>query len=120
MSTDFPTLINTLSAATLDGGGHTDAALRREVSTYTAVLSQDYMPDENNIPADLKPFLYKMAQYAYKITDTDFEQLKATYSEEELFELTISAAFGAGLARLERGLELLDLDSDFEGDDSCA
>jgi alkylhydroperoxidase family enzyme len=46
--------------------------------------------------------------HAYKVTDVDINQLKvAGYSEDELYELTISAALGAGLARLNRGLELL-------------
>jgi hypothetical protein len=45
---------------------------------------------------------------AYKVTDKDIEALKqAGYSEDAIFEITISAAVGAAYARLERGLEIL-------------
>ena len=52
--------------------------------------------------------------YAYKTTDEDVAALKrAGYSEDEIFEITLSATLGASLARLERGLALLD------GRESC-
>jgi alkylhydroperoxidase/carboxymuconolactone decarboxylase family protein YurZ len=43
-----------------------------------------------------------------KYTDEDIAGLhQAGYSEDEIFEITLSAALGAGLARLERGFAAL-------------
>jgi alkylhydroperoxidase family enzyme len=49
-----------------------------------------------------------VALHAYKTTDADIEKLlQAGYSEDAIFEITLSAALGAGRARLERGLAAL-------------
>ncbi len=49
-----------------------------------------------------------VARHAYKTTDAHVAALKqAGYSEDAIFELTLSAALGAGMARLERGLAAL-------------
>jgi alkylhydroperoxidase family enzyme len=57
------------------------------------------------IPAALRAYVAKVRQYAYKVTDEDVEALKrAGYSEDAIFEVTASAALGAAVLRLERGL----------------
>jgi alkylhydroperoxidase family enzyme len=41
-------------------------------------------------------------RHAYRVVDADVEALRdAGWSEEAIFELTIAAALGAGLRRLE-------------------
>jgi len=61
-----------------------------------------------DIPTDLADSLNKMALHAYKTTDEDIQALRqAGYSEDAIFEITLSTALGAGLARLERGLAAL-------------
>jgi alkylhydroperoxidase family enzyme len=46
--------------------------------------------------------------HAYKVTDRDVDELKAVgYTEDEIFEHTVSAATAAGLERLEAALETL-------------
>jgi alkylhydroperoxidase family enzyme len=46
--------------------------------------------------------------HAYKVTDADIETLrKAGYSEDVIFELTLSAALGAGITRFDRGIAML-------------
>jgi alkylhydroperoxidase family enzyme len=60
------------------------------------------------VPEELTRYVDKVAKHAYKVTDADVEALHlAGYSEDAIFEITLSAALGAGLARLERGLEAL-------------
>ena len=82
-----------------------EAALRREVAEY-AVAPQ---PGNEQIPPVLMQYLTKVAMHSYRVTDADIAQLKAAgYSEDELYELTVCAAFGSGLARLNRGLALLE------------
>ena len=49
-----------------------------------------------------------MRRNAYKVTDQDIQALKdAGYSEDVIFEQTVSVAVAAGLERLEAGLEVL-------------
>jgi alkylhydroperoxidase family enzyme len=59
-------------------------------------------------PPDFGPYLAKVRQHAYEVTDQDVEELKeAGHSEDEIFEQTVSTAVAAGLERLEAGLETL-------------
>ena len=53
-------------------------------------------------------YLDKVRRHAYKTTDEDVAALKdAGYSEDEIFEHTVSAAVAAGLERLDAGLRVL-------------
>ena len=97
-----------LVEAVLTGPGETDPALRRTIEAYAAEIGR--RPDEKagKLPAELATYVTKVARYAYKTTDEDIEALRqAGYSEDAIFEITLSAALGAGMARLERGLAVL-------------
>ena len=49
-----------------------------------------------------------MRLHAYKVTDRDVAELKASgFSEDEIFEQTVSAAVAAGFERLDAGLRAL-------------
>ena len=88
--------------------GVTDQATRREIIAYACA---DALGDEcGSAPVSaLKPYLDKVVRHAYKVVDADVGRLKQVdYSEDEIFELTIAAALGASLARLERGFALVD------------
>jgi hypothetical protein len=75
----------------------TEPALRQ------AVAARGELPDE------LAPFVSKVHDRAYEIVDADVEALReAGYDENEIFELTVAAAVGAGLHRLETGLAALE------------
>jgi alkylhydroperoxidase family enzyme len=59
-------------------------------------------------PPELVAYLEKVRLHAYKVTDSDVDELKAAgFSEDEIFEHTVSAAAGAGLERLDAGLATL-------------
>ncbi|MFL6034906.1 MAG: hypothetical protein ACJ74I_07495 [Gaiellaceae bacterium] len=63
---------------------------------------------ERPAPPELAAYLDKVRLHAYEVTDRDVEELKeAGFSEDEIFEHTVSAAVAAGLARLEAGLAAL-------------
>ena len=63
---------------------------------------------ERPAPADFATYLDKVRTQAYRVTDADVQALKdAGYSEDQIFEHTVSAAVAAGLARLEAGLASL-------------
>jgi alkylhydroperoxidase family enzyme len=59
-------------------------------------------------PPELAPYLDKVRRNAYKVTDADVEALKdAGWSEDVIFEQTVSVAVSAGLERLDAALEVL-------------
>jgi hypothetical protein len=81
--------------------------LRQGVEAYAARLWGGRR-EALEIPADLVDYVRKVALNAYKTTDEDIQRLKeAGYSEDVIFEITLCAGMGAGLARLERGLTVL-------------
>jgi alkylhydroperoxidase family enzyme len=63
---------------------------------------------EREAPPDFAPYLDKVRSNAYEITDADVQALEdAGYSEDAIFEQTVSVAVAAGLKRLEAALEVL-------------
>jgi alkylhydroperoxidase family enzyme len=59
-------------------------------------------------PNEFAPYLDKVRRHAYMVTDRHVQALKdAGYSEDQIFEQTVSAAVEAGLARLDAGLQAL-------------
>jgi alkylhydroperoxidase family enzyme len=59
-------------------------------------------------PPEFASYLEKVRLHAYKVTDGDVLALKeAGFSEDEIFEHTVSAAVAAGLSRLDAGLGAL-------------
>jgi alkylhydroperoxidase family enzyme len=53
-------------------------------------------------PEVMDAYLEKVRRHAYKVTDADVEGLKAAgLSEDQIFEQTVAAAIGEGLARLD-------------------
>jgi alkylhydroperoxidase family enzyme len=63
---------------------------------------------ERVAPPDMRNYLQKVRLHAYKVTDRDVDELKAAgYTEDEIFEHTVSAATAAGLERLDAALETL-------------
>jgi hypothetical protein len=64
---------------------------------------------ESNLPLDLQTYVTKVRKHAYKVTDEDIAQLhNAGYSEDAIFEITLSIALGAGTKCLISGLTALE------------
>jgi alkylhydroperoxidase family enzyme len=70
-------------------------------------LRQAAQPDRE-APREFAPYLDKVRSNAYKVTDEDIQALRDSgYSEDVIFEQTVSVAVAAGLIRLEAGLGVL-------------
>jgi alkylhydroperoxidase family enzyme len=83
--------------AVLAGPGKLDPGIRRAAAQGA------------DVPEPLRSYLDKVARHAYKVTDEDVEALRAAgYSEDQIFEATVSCALGACLRRLEAGLSAID------------
>ncbi len=60
------------------------------------------------LPPALAPYVQKVVKHAYKVTDEDMTSLhQAGFTDDQIFEVTVSTALGAGLVRLESGLSAL-------------
>jgi hypothetical protein len=79
----------------LDGPGETRSALRNAAA------------DGRGLPAELQQLVDKIHAHAYKVTDEDIGDLQAKYSDDQLFEIVVSAALGASRRRLDAGLQAL-------------
>ena len=100
--------VERLRQSVLAGKGTTEAALRQAVEARAAVAGGRKGDAAGSIPPELAVFVDKVIRHAWQVTDEDIEQLeRAGYSEDAIFELTIAAALGAGMGRLERGLAAL-------------
>jgi hypothetical protein len=66
------------------------------------VASTDPPPDA------MAPYLAKVRECAYTVTDADVDALKAAgLSENEIFGQTVAAAIGEGLRRLDAAMEAI-------------
>src|SRR5947207_9591220 len=93
--TKYDDLVTRTTQAVLEGKGETTPKLRWAV----------FHGRVEDIPAALRAYAQKVRQRAYTVTDEDVDALKrAGYSEDAIFETTASAALGAAIMRLERGL----------------
>jgi alkylhydroperoxidase family enzyme len=85
-----------LVEAVLAGPGTLDPSIRRAAAEGT------------DVPEALRGYLDKVARHAYKVTDEDVDALRvAGYSEDQIFEATVSCALGACMCRLEAGLSVI-------------
>ena len=75
-----------------------------------ATLREASQPDRAT-PPEFAGYLERVRADAYRVTDRDVEELNAAgFSEDEIFEQTVSTAVAAGLERLEAGLRSLGLE----------
>lgn len=85
--------------------------LRHAVTSSPASLSpvvRQTITSGRNVSGPLGSYVRKVAEHAYQITDNDIASLHAAnYTEDEIFEATVSAALGAGLFRLDCVLRAL-------------
>lgn len=89
-------LVARLRAAVFDGPGVVDRAVRHAAGTGAAV------------PEVWAAYVGKVRDASYRITDQDVAALQAAgCTEEEIFEVTVAAATGAALQRLDLGLRAM-------------
>ena len=74
--------------------------------TLVERLREAARPDRE-APPGFAAYLDKVRRNAYKVTDDDIHALQdAGYSEDVIFEQTVSVAVAAGLTRLEAALKV--------------
>jgi hypothetical protein len=91
----FRKLKEATTAALLRGAGATPPELRQAVAAGAP-------------PEELKALVEKIRRNAWQVTDEDVLQLKGRWTEDQLFEIIVAAAYGAADARLSAGLSALE------------
>jgi alkylhydroperoxidase family enzyme len=116
MTNQFTPAIQQLIDAVLTSPGDTDTGLRRLVEARAAAFGGraiDTITPGSGLPAAVGKYVDNIAIHAYRVTDADIEAMRRVgFSEDAIFEITLSAALGAGIARLERGLQAVRGDTD--------
>lgn len=79
-----------------DEPGHVAPAVRRSVAAGSGV------------PGALESLVEKIHRHAYRVTDEDLGHLRASHTDDQLFEIVVSAALGAARQRLDAGLAALE------------
>lgn len=95
MTDRFAALRDATAAALLHAEGATPTTLRQAVAAGTP-------------PSSLASLVEKIRSRAYTVTDRDVDALRREYSDDQLFEIIVAAAFGAARERLaaaQRALE---------------
>jgi alkylhydroperoxidase family enzyme len=95
MDDRFRILKDATAAALLRGRATTPPELREAVAN-------------GQPPPELATLVQKIRTRAYTVTDQDIDALRSTYSEDQLFEIIVAAAFGAAQARLSSALRALE------------
>jgi alkylhydroperoxidase family enzyme len=91
----FKPLREATASALLTSPAAADAALRLAVAAGTP-------------PGDLQTLVGKIRRRAYTVTNEDLDSLRSRYTDDQLFEIVVAAAFGAArdrLAAARRALE---------------
>jgi len=95
MEDRFAPFRNATTQALLHGSGTTPEDLRQAIARGTA-------------PPELMALVQKIRSRAYTVTNHDLDALRGRYTEDQLFEIIVAAAFGAAhdqLAAAHRALK---------------
>jgi hypothetical protein len=98
----LPSCVQKAIRAILSTPGATDISLRRALLDRTRLGCVQ-------VPDNLRNLVDKIAERAWTINDEDFDRVRhAGYSEDQIYEVTMAAALGAGLERFDAGLRAIE------------
>jgi hypothetical protein len=88
--------IEALRTAVLEGSGAVPAETREAAARG------------DDVPAPYAEYVDAIHRHAYRITDRSIAELRMSgASDEEIFEVTVAAAFGAAFERFDAGMRAL-------------
>jgi alkylhydroperoxidase family enzyme len=113
---ELPKRVQQAIGALLGSEGSSDPPLRRTIFERTRTGAGE-IPAAGPGALELRQLVEKIDQRPWTVSQEDFSVLRrAGYSEDQLFELTLAAAAGAGVRRFEAGLRALEAAGADEGD----
>lgn len=97
-----PERIQKVISSLLESAGETAIPLRR-------VIFERARTNNGAVPENLAVLVEKIAERPWTVTDDDILQAReAGYSEDQIYELVLAAAAGAGVRRLDAGLRAIE------------
>ncbi len=97
-----PPFVERAISSLLGSLGQTETSLRRAVFDRVRL-------ENGEVPANIAALVKKIAVQPWAVTDDDISRAcEAGYSEDQLFELILAAAAGAGVRRLDAGLRAME------------
>jgi alkylhydroperoxidase family enzyme len=108
--------LDDLRSRVLSGDGVTSSELRRLAADHAGRVTiesdcahaREALEHTQRLPIQIEGYVETVARHAYKTVDQDIENLKrAGYSEDAIFELTVSAALGVALEQLESAIAVI-------------
>ncbi|MCX4241326.1 carboxymuconolactone decarboxylase family protein [Paraliomyxa miuraensis] len=106
MSFDFDTILEKMLASLFESDDPL-APLRRNAAKRTAARLGVGL-EGTELDPGLQAYVDKVGKEPFKVVDEDIEELrKAGLSTTEIFDVTVGAAVGASLARLELGRKVM-------------
>ena len=104
----LPSNVQQVLESVLGEQGHSEQVLRKNLFDF-AKAAADTETQAPELSSDLQTFMDKLVHYPYKMLDRDVDNLKSLgYSEDQLFEMTLAAAIGAGVGRLSLTQRLIE------------
>src|SRR5438132_10132649 len=97
-----PWRIEKTIASLLGAPGETDTSLRQSIFDRLRLGTGE-------VPENLAALVEKIADRPWNVSDEDITRLReAGYSEDQIYELVLAAAAGAGVRRFEAGLRAIE------------
>jgi alkylhydroperoxidase family enzyme len=84
----------------------TAAALLRSPGTVPESIRQAIA--NGSAPPELATLVQRIRSRPYAVTDQDLDELRARYSEDQLFEIIVAAAFGTASEQVAAGHKALE------------
>ncbi|HWZ42634.1 MAG TPA: hypothetical protein VNW97_04125 [Candidatus Saccharimonadales bacterium] len=103
----LPKKVQKVIEALLGPSGKSDQALRQAVFERTRSHAAEILAVHPEA-VELCALVEKISERPWTVSDEDFDQLRQVgYSEDQIFDLTVASAAGAGVRRFEAGLRAL-------------
>ncbi|MDQ3895642.1 MAG: hypothetical protein M3326_00070 [Actinomycetota bacterium] len=100
--------LQTVADSLLDAEGDLPREMRAAAFAHASAVAGRPVPGAAPLPEPLGGFVAKVTAQAYRIGDADVDALRqAGYSDDAILEAVLSTAVGAGLSRLEIGLNAI-------------
>jgi hypothetical protein len=110
-----PESVDKLLTRFLDSKTSCDRSVKEAVLNHAAASAGIQLGQGEALPNHVVLWVDKIVHHAYKITDEDVEVLKsAGCTEDQILEITVGAALGASIGRMDAALKVLALTA--EGD----
>jgi alkylhydroperoxidase family enzyme len=104
----LPKRVQNVIEALLGPAGKSDPALLRAVFDRTRRGAGE-IPAMQPGASELREWVKKIDERPWTVSDEDFSRLRQVgYPEDQIFELTVASAAGAGVRRFEAGLRALE------------